>query len=58
LLGRTDGSIRPELKPVIDVLLGNEPIPLLHRLDKLAPRRVLAALAEDSGPVPAKSLTG
>jgi hypothetical protein len=32
LLSRIDGSIRPELKPVIDVLPDNEPIPLPHCL--------------------------
>jgi hypothetical protein len=51
LLSRPDGTIRPELGPVIDALLANDPVPLLLWLRNLAPRRVMAALAQGSGPV-------
>ena len=51
MLARPDGAIRPELEPVISALLANDPIPLLYWLRQPVPRRVLAALAQGSGPV-------
>jgi hypothetical protein len=58
MLARPDGTIRPELQPVIGALLSNDPIPLLLWLSKPAPRRVLAALARGSGPVTHQELDG
>jgi hypothetical protein len=51
MLVRSDGTIRPELEPVIDALLTNEPVALLGWLRSPAPRRVLAALGRGNGPV-------
>jgi hypothetical protein len=51
MLSRPGGTIRPELEPVITALLANEPVPLLLWLRGPAPRRVMAALAQGSGPV-------
>ena len=51
MLVRSDGTIRPELEPVIGALLTNDPVALLHWLGKRGPRRVLAALGRGSGPI-------
>ena len=51
LVVRADGTIRPELGPVIGALLTNDPVALLEWLSNPAPRRVLAALGRGNGPV-------
>ena len=51
MLARPDGTIRPELEPVIGAMLANNPVALLLWLRNPAPRRVLAALGRGSGPV-------
>ena len=58
MLTQPDGRMRPELETVMNVLLTNEPVPLLLWLSKPAPRRVFAELARGSGPITHQELDG
>ncbi|MBC9719627.1 hypothetical protein H9Y04_44885 [Streptomyces sp. TRM66268-LWL] len=51
VLSGPDGSMRPELEPVIAALIGSDPYRLLVWIADPAPRRLLAELASGAGPV-------
>lgn len=56
LAGGQDGQVRPELEPVVQVLLANDPHRLLVWLAQPGIRAVMAALAAATGPVTHETL--
>ncbi|MEU2865133.1 hypothetical protein ACIQWL_51280 [Streptomyces mirabilis] len=51
LLGGPDGTVRPDLEPVLQCLHRGDPLTLLYWLRKPVPRQLLSALAVATGPV-------
>ncbi|MFE2275553.1 hypothetical protein ACFXB4_40850 [Streptomyces lavendulae] len=58
LLGGPDGSIRPDLEPVLRCLHRGDPLSLLIWLRSPVPRHLLTALATEKGPVTHELLDG
>ncbi|MEV8597336.1 hypothetical protein [Streptomyces sp. NPDC052012] len=58
LLGGPDGIVRPALEPVFQCLQRGDPLSLLYWLRESVPRRLLAALAAEKGPVTHDLLDG
>ncbi|MDH6502430.1 hypothetical protein [Streptomyces sp. SAI-149] len=58
LLGGPDGIVRPDLEPVFQCLHRGNPLSLLYWLREPVPRRLLAALAAEKGPVTHDLLDG
>lgn len=58
LLGGPDGTVRPDLEPVLQCLRRGDPLTLLYWLREPVPRGLLYALAVATGPVTHEVLDG